>query len=114
MKSEIVILICNFFSCVNEDQCNSRIHIKRRTDEILEDNTQLGLADSATCANPDHVCCSITPPGNQVTRKTTFGEWPNTCLIFEFGTDTVIGGASLITPNSLLTAAHKIEYVFLY
>ena len=39
----------------------------------------------------------------------TFGEWPNTCLLFKKGTDKVIGGASLITPSSVLTAYHKIE-----
>ena len=35
------------------------------------------------------------------------GEWPHACLIFH--KDKVIGGASLITPKVLVTAAHILE-----
>ena len=34
------------------------------------------------------------------------GEWPHMCLIFENGN--IIGGASLIAPKVLVTAAHKL------
>ena len=34
------------------------------------------------------------------------GEWPHMCLIFENGD--IIGGASLIAPKVLVTAAHKL------
>ena len=34
------------------------------------------------------------------------GEWPHTCILFHKGV--TIGGASLITPKVLLTAAHKL------
>ena len=51
----------------------------------------------------DDVCCkedNITP---------AFGEWPHTCLMFKKGTEKQIGGASMLTPESVITAAHKIE-----
>ena len=35
------------------------------------------------------------------------GEWPHACLIFHKGT--FIGGASLIAPKILVTAAHKLQ-----
>ena len=35
------------------------------------------------------------------------GEWPHACLIFHKGT--FIGGASLIAPKVLVTAAHKLQ-----
>ena len=55
------------------------------------------------------VCCNEESI-REDTDTAIFGEWPNTCLLFKRGrTDTFIGGASLLTPNSVLTAAHKIE-----
>ena len=60
--------------------------------------------EEATCPNlMDDVCCkedNITP---------AFGEWPHTCLMFKKGTEKQIGGASMLTPESVITAAHKIE-----
>ena len=40
---------------------------------------------------------------------TKLGEWPHTCVLYEKGTNKVIGGASLIVPKAVITAAHKIE-----
>ncbi len=78
---------------------------------FIDEIFQSGLAAEAICAEPTDVCCHKLDTREQP-EDSTFGEWPNTCLLFKKGTDTVIGGASLLTPNSLLTAAHKFEYVF--
>ena len=40
-------------------------------------------------------------------RSTQEGEWPHMCLIFE--NSKVIGGASLIAPKVLVTAAHIVQ-----
>jgi len=45
-------------------------------------------------------------------RSTNLGEWPFVCLLYKkgsFGIDSLIGGASLLAPGVVLTAAHKIE-----
>ena len=44
---------------------------------------------------------------------TEFGEWPHVCLLFKTnrertGFETFIGGASLIAPGVLVTAAHNV------
>ena len=45
---------------------------------------------------------------------TKFGEWPFTCLIYQLDVngdgDKFLGGASLLAPGVLLTAAHKLEF----
>ena len=68
------------------------------------------FAEEATCPQSTEVCCQ-----EENVRKTpdssTFGEWPHTCLIFKKGTRKQIGGASMLTPKSVITAAHKLEYV---
>jgi len=40
-------------------------------------------------------------------KSTSFGEWPFVCLLYQ--NDNLLGGASLIAPGVVLTAAHKIE-----
>jgi hypothetical protein len=45
-------------------------------------------------------------------KSTQEGEWPYTCAIFKKntkGNDEFVGGATLIAPGVLVTAAHKIE-----
>ena len=47
---------------------------------------------------------------------TSFAEWPHVCILY-FKNQTIekfVGGASLIAPGVILTAAHKVEYVFSY
>ena len=42
---------------------------------------------------------------------TRFGEWPHHCIVFD--SKTYRAGATMIAPGIILTAAHKIWYVFL-
>ena len=47
--------------------------------------------------------------------STHFGEWPHVCILFDSSKKTsnnpgrFIGGASLISPGIVFTAAHKLE-----
>ena len=44
--------------------------------------------------------------------STQHGEWPHACLLFdtsEVAGGLFIGGASLIAPGVIITAAHKVE-----
>ena len=45
-------------------------------------------------------------PKNPEHFTTHFGEWPHHCIIFD--SNTYRGGATLISPGVILTAAHKI------
>lgn len=38
-----------------------------------------------------------------------YHEGPHACLLFQKGTDTIIGGAACLTPSSVITAAHKLS-----
>ena len=43
---------------------------------------------------------------------TQFGEWPHVCMIMKkntAGSDAFLGGASLIAPGIVVTAAHKVK-----
>ena len=44
-------------------------------------------------------------------KSTQEGEWPHTCLMYRFkeGRPEFFGGASLIAPGVLITAAHKVQ-----
>ena len=42
---------------------------------------------------------------------THFGEWPHHCMIFDAKSTLLKGGASLIAPGVILTAAHKVWLV---
>ena len=45
-------------------------------------------------------------------KSTQEGEWPHVCTLFKKntkGNDEFLGGASLIAPRVLVTAAHKIK-----
>ena len=44
--------------------------------------------------------------------STQFGEWPHVCMIMKrntAGIDAFLGGASLIAPGIVVTAAHKVK-----
>ena len=45
--------------------------------------------------------------------STQHGEWPHACLLFDTSSEVsgglFIGGASLIAPGVIITAAHKVE-----
>ena len=45
--------------------------------------------------------------------STQHGEWPHACLLFDMSPTVpgglFIGGASLIAPGVIITAAHKVE-----
>ena len=45
--------------------------------------------------------------------STQHGEWPHACLLFDTSPEVAgglfIGGASLIAPGVIITAAHKVE-----
>ena len=40
-----------------------------------------------------------------------FGEWPHACIVLKAANEEFIGGASLITPKTVVTAAHIVKYV---
>ena len=75
-----------------------------------------------TCVDPDPVprhCGTHNKNGldirvTQPTDKkfaTQFGEWPHVCLLYKInslGNYEFVGGASLISPGTILTAAHKV------
>ena len=47
-----------------------------------------------------------------ILSSTQHGEWPHACLLFdtsEVAGGLFIGGASLIAPGVIITAAHKVE-----
>ena len=47
-----------------------------------------------------------------IISSTQHGEWPHACLIMDtsiISTGQFIGGASLISPGVIITAAHKVE-----
>ena len=48
---------------------------------------------------------------NQVDGEfaTQFGEWVHVCSINELGSEKLLGGASIIAPGVIITAAHKVE-----
>ena len=48
---------------------------------------------------------------NQSAGSTQFGEWPHMCIILsqDYLGDLYVGGASLIAPGILLTAAHVVK-----
>jgi len=47
-------------------------------------------------------------------QSTQHGEWPHACLILDTSTNKegkFVGGASIISPGVILTAAHKVEHI---
>ena len=59
---------------------------------------------------PTKVCCHESKiRENTDDSDSILGDEPHTVLLFLKGTDTIIGGASLITPKLVISAAHKIE-----
>ena len=65
----------------------------------------------AKCGRHNHkgLTFHVKNPENGI-FGTQFGEWPFACLLYKTGSNEFIGGASLLTPGILLTAAHKVEY----
>ena len=61
--------------------------------------------------NIDGVGVRISNP-QDMEFATQFGEWPHVCMIMRkntAGIDAFLGGASLIAPGIVVTAAHKVK-----
>ena len=61
--------------------------------------------------NEDGIGVRISNP-QDMEFATQFGEWPHVCMIMKkntAGTDAFLGGASLIAPGIVVTAAHKVK-----
>jgi hypothetical protein len=61
--------------------------------------------------NPEGIDILVTKPQDKHTA-TQFGEWPHACILYKVDSkkdDLFIGGASLIAPGVVITAAHKVE-----
>ena len=92
------------------------------------------------CKEPNKVCCQptkVTTPTPSPTPKcgvhnsnglsrvkyvssdpnkpvsSQFGEWPHACIVLKAENEEFVGGASLITPKTVVTAAHIIKYVLM-
>ena len=60
--------------------------------------------------NPNGLDIKVTKPSDRE-FATQFGEWPHTCLLYKLNSldnYEFVGGASLIAPGVVLTAAHKV------
>ena len=115
-----------YFSATTDDKGNNVVKI----------NTELSLCPqkAKVCCKPLPKGPKVKPPApppappkcgvrhpeglNFITRTelgekiTQEGEWPHVCTIFKknsLGNNEFVGGASLIAPGVLITAAHKIE-----
>merc|ERR1712226_1277994 len=63
--------------------------------------------------NEDGIGVRISNP-QDMEFATQFGEWPHVCMIMKkntAGTDAFLGGASLIAPGIVVTAAHKVNAI---
>ena len=61
--------------------------------------------------NEDGIGVRISNP-QDMEFATQFGEWPHVCMIMRkntAGSDAFLGGASLIAPGIVVTAAHKVK-----
>ena len=61
--------------------------------------------------NEDGIGVRISNP-QDMEFATQFGEWPHVCMIMKkntAGSDAFLGGASLIAPGIVVTAAHKVK-----
>ena len=64
--------------------------------------------------HPDGVFVTNTNPIEKE-FATQFGEWPFVCLLYKVGVigdstkDIYVGGASLVAPGVLVTAAHTVQ-----
>ena len=101
------------YRCVDSELCVKHFQssLKSSVDEL---EVQAGCPqpqkkfDPRNTLLPTKVCCHESKI-RENTDDSIFGEGPHTVLLFLKGTDTIIGGASLITPKLVITAAHKIE-----
>ena len=56
--------------------------------------------------NVNGIDIRVTSP-NDGKKATQIGEWPHVCVLYK--NDEFVGGASIIAPGIILTAAHKVE-----
>ena len=100
---------------VNGDQSveiNNEISLCEGQDEICcrgKRGTPTTIRSPLACGtrHPNGLGATSTSPQDG-DESTNFGEWPFTCLIYRQD-DTLVGGATLIAPGFVLTAAHNVE-----
>jgi hypothetical protein len=77
----------------------------------LEPKKELEYVPKCGRHNPEGIDILVTKPQDKHTA-TQFGEWPHACILYKVDSkkdDLFIGGASLIAPGVVITAAHKVE-----
>ena len=95
-----------------------------RNDGLTEINSEVSLCpgDDICCIPgqktpfvPEpivHKCGTHNPSISGIKQKkgtAGFGEWPHACLLANKADNSILGGATLIAPGVVVTAAHKLR-----
>ena len=115
----------NISLCLGDDEicCSPNSQVKGVTAKPIRGtttpNTTVVITNPYTpkCGqhNPGGIGIKIKNPQDGE-QATDFGEWPHVCILYEVTSNSrsgeelkFLGGASLIAPGVVITAAHKVQ-----